>query len=411
MQVTMTVNGDEVTAEVEPRLLLVHFLRDELGLTGTHWGCDTSNCGACVVGWTACRSRAAPCWRPWPTARGPHRRGPGAGRRARPGAAGLHARGTACSAASARPGMMMTARWLLDHNPDPTEAEIREAISGNSAAAPATRTSCGPVRWAAEHPPPAAGGGAGMTTTDADRLSAGRQPDRLRPHAAQGGRAVPARPGQLRRRHPAARHAARRGPAQPVRPRPDRLDRHVAAEAHPKVKAVITGAVLETLDLAWMPTLSDDVQSVLATDKVRFQGQEVAFVVAEDRYSARDALELIDVEYEPLPPVDRRPQGARRRRAGHPRRHRGQDRQPHLRLGGRRRGRVRRGLRRRRGRRRRRTCSTPACTRRRWRPAGRSRRHGQGHRQAHDLDHDARRRTPTARSTRSSPACPSTRSR
>jgi carbon-monoxide dehydrogenase large subunit len=76
-----------------------------------------------------------------------------------------------------------------------------------------------------------------------------------------------------------------------------------AAEAHPKVKAVITGAVLETLKLAWMPTLSQDVQAVLATDKVRFQGQEVAFVVAEDRYSARDALELIDVEYEPLPPV------------------------------------------------------------------------------------------------------------
>jgi aerobic carbon-monoxide dehydrogenase large subunit len=76
-----------------------------------------------------------------------------------------------------------------------------------------------------------------------------------------------------------------------------------AAEAHPKVKAVITGAVLETLNLAWMPTLSGDVQSVLCTDKVRFQGQEVAFVVAEDHYSARDALELIDVEYDPLPAV------------------------------------------------------------------------------------------------------------
>jgi aerobic carbon-monoxide dehydrogenase large subunit len=76
-----------------------------------------------------------------------------------------------------------------------------------------------------------------------------------------------------------------------------------AAEAHPKVKAVITGAVLETLGLAWMPTLSHDVQAVLATDKVRFQGQEVAFVVAEDRYAARDALELIVVDYEPLDPV------------------------------------------------------------------------------------------------------------
>ena len=52
-----------------------------------------------------------------------------------------------------------------------------------------------------------------------------------------------------------------------------------------------------------MPTLSGDTQAVLATDKVRFQGQEVAFVVAEDHYAARDALELIDVEYEPLPAV------------------------------------------------------------------------------------------------------------
>ncbi|MFF3453970.1 aerobic carbon-monoxide dehydrogenase large subunit [Streptomyces sp. NPDC002730] len=76
-----------------------------------------------------------------------------------------------------------------------------------------------------------------------------------------------------------------------------------AAEAHPKVKAVITGETLAGLGLAWMPTLSHDTQAVLATDKVRFQGQEVAFVVAEDRYAARDALELIDVEYEPLPPV------------------------------------------------------------------------------------------------------------
>ncbi|MET8868925.1 aerobic carbon-monoxide dehydrogenase large subunit [Nonomuraea sp. NPDC004580] len=76
-----------------------------------------------------------------------------------------------------------------------------------------------------------------------------------------------------------------------------------AAEAHPKVKAVITGETLAGLNLAWMPTLSQDTQAVLATDKVRFQGQEVAFVVAEDAYSARDALELIDVEYEPLDAV------------------------------------------------------------------------------------------------------------
>jgi carbon-monoxide dehydrogenase large subunit len=74
-----------------------------------------------------------------------------------------------------------------------------------------------------------------------------------------------------------------------------------AALQHPKVRAVITGKDLEAQGLAWMPTLSADTQAVLATDKVRFQGQEVAFVVADDHYAARDALELIDVEYEPLP--------------------------------------------------------------------------------------------------------------
>jgi aerobic carbon-monoxide dehydrogenase large subunit len=76
-----------------------------------------------------------------------------------------------------------------------------------------------------------------------------------------------------------------------------------AATAHPKVMAVLTGADLAERGLAWMPTISGDVQAVLATDKVRFQGQEIAFVVATDRYAARDALELIAVEYEPLPPL------------------------------------------------------------------------------------------------------------
>jgi aerobic carbon-monoxide dehydrogenase large subunit len=76
-----------------------------------------------------------------------------------------------------------------------------------------------------------------------------------------------------------------------------------AALALPKVHAVVTGRDLEARGMAWMPTMSADRQAVLATDKVRFQGQEVAFVIADDHYSARDALELIDVEYEPLPAV------------------------------------------------------------------------------------------------------------
>src|SRR5262245_32400859 len=75
------------------------------------------------------------------------------------------------------------------------------------------------------------------------------------------------------------------------------------ALAHPNVAAVVTAKDLETLGLAWMPTISYDTQAVLAGDKVRFQGQEVAFVIATDEYSARDALQLIDVEYEPLPAI------------------------------------------------------------------------------------------------------------
>ena len=84
-----------------------------------------------------------------------------------------------------------------------------------------------------------------------------------------------------------------------------------AAQALPGVVAVLTGKDLEAIprpsllgdNFAWMPTLSYDTQAVLATDKVRFQGQEVAYVIAENRYIAKDALELIDVDYEPLDPV------------------------------------------------------------------------------------------------------------
>ena len=76
-----------------------------------------------------------------------------------------------------------------------------------------------------------------------------------------------------------------------------------AAQAVPGVVAVVTGALLAQHKLAWMPTLSGDTQAVLATDKVRFQGQEVACVVATDPYVARDAAALVEVDYEVLPAV------------------------------------------------------------------------------------------------------------
>ena len=74
-----------------------------------------------------------------------------------------------------------------------------------------------------------------------------------------------------------------------------------AALAVPGVKAVLTAADLKPLSLHYMPTLAGDVQAVLADEKVLFQGQEVAFVIAENRYAAADAIELVDVDYEELP--------------------------------------------------------------------------------------------------------------
>ncbi len=152
MQVTMTVNGEEVSREIEPRLLLVHFLRDHLGLTGTHWGCDTSNCGVCVV-WMdgepvkSCTVLAAMAHgRSIGTVEGLEQDG-----RLDPVQVGfMEEHGLQCGFCT--PGMMLTARWLLDHNPDPTEAEIREAISGQICRCTGYENIVRAIRWAAAHP-------------------------------------------------------------------------------------------------------------------------------------------------------------------------------------------------------------------------------------------------------------------
>ncbi|HLI35962.1 MAG TPA: (2Fe-2S)-binding protein [Streptosporangiaceae bacterium] len=151
MQVTMTVNGTEYTREVEPRMLLIHFLRDELGLTGSHWGCDTSNCGTCVV-WLdgtpvkSCTVLAAMAGgRAVRTVEGLERDG-----QLDPVQQGFIAcHGLQCGFCT--PGMLMTARWLLDRNPDPSEEEIREAISGQSCRCTGYENIVRAIRWAAEN--------------------------------------------------------------------------------------------------------------------------------------------------------------------------------------------------------------------------------------------------------------------
>jgi carbon-monoxide dehydrogenase small subunit len=130
MQITVTVNGVAHTRDVEPRLLLVHFLRDELGLTGTHWGCDTSNCGVCVVRLDGQPVKSCTVFavmvdgRSVQTVEGLAHDG-----QLDPiQQAFSDEHGLQCGFCT--PGMMLTCRDLLDRTADPSEGEIREAISG-----------------------------------------------------------------------------------------------------------------------------------------------------------------------------------------------------------------------------------------------------------------------------------------
>jgi aerobic carbon-monoxide dehydrogenase small subunit len=130
VQITVTVNGVAQTRDVEPRLLLVHFLRDDLRLTGTHWGCDTSNCGTCVVQLDGQPVKS--CTVLAVMADGHEVRtveGLAHGAELDPVQQGFSDKhGLQCGFCT--PGMMMTCRALLDRNPDPSETEIRVAISG-----------------------------------------------------------------------------------------------------------------------------------------------------------------------------------------------------------------------------------------------------------------------------------------
>ena len=151
MQITMNINGQDYTRDVAPRTLLVHFLRDELSLTGTHWGCDTSNCGVCTV-WMD-ETPVKSCTVLAVMADGRRVRtveGLANGAELDPVQQGfVTCHGLQCGFCT--PGMMMTARSLLDHNPDPSEMEIREAISGQLCRCTGYENIVRSVRWAAEH--------------------------------------------------------------------------------------------------------------------------------------------------------------------------------------------------------------------------------------------------------------------
>jgi carbon-monoxide dehydrogenase small subunit len=129
--ITVTVNGEAREADVEPRLLLVHLLRDTFGLTGTHVGCDTSHCGACTVHLDGRSAKS--CTLLAVQADGAEVttiEGLSSGADLHPlQQAFWDQHGLQCGFCT--PGMIMQSAWLLEENPDPTEAEIREGISGN----------------------------------------------------------------------------------------------------------------------------------------------------------------------------------------------------------------------------------------------------------------------------------------
>lgn len=131
VNVTMTVNGVERSAEVEPRTLLVHFLRDSLGLTGTHSGCDTSQCGACVVDIDGTSTKSCTMFAVQlqgtsvTTIEDLAKDGT-----FHPMQEGFWAEhGLQCGFCT--PGMIMSSIALLKDNPDPTDQEIREGLEGN----------------------------------------------------------------------------------------------------------------------------------------------------------------------------------------------------------------------------------------------------------------------------------------
>jgi carbon-monoxide dehydrogenase small subunit len=147
--ITVTVNGQERSAEVEPRLLLVHFLRGTLGLTGTHVGCDTTSCGACTVlldgkPIKSCTFLAVQAdGREVTTVEGLLRDGD-----LHPIQEGFkEEHGLQCGFCT--PGMMLTATELLAENPNPSEEEIRWALSGNVCRCTGYQNIVKAVQWAA----------------------------------------------------------------------------------------------------------------------------------------------------------------------------------------------------------------------------------------------------------------------
>jgi aerobic carbon-monoxide dehydrogenase large subunit len=300
--VTVTVNGERRQAEVDARKLLVHLLRDDFGVTSTHVGCDTTQCGACTVhldgrAVKSCTILAvqADCAAVdtvealSKTADGEH-----------PLLSAFREH-HALQCGFCTPGMIMSSLELLRREPRPSEERIRAWLKGNFCRCTGYQHIVDAIAAAGEA---AVGRGAAEATTPQTRVFGQPMPRREDDHHLRGRgrftddvRAVDAA---------GALHVALlRSPHAHARIRFVSVDRAVKM---PGVVTVVTGAdlhdMVSPLPTNWiLPGMPVPVHRALAEEVARFQGEGIAAVVATDAYSAADAVDAIDVEYESLPAV------------------------------------------------------------------------------------------------------------
>ena len=354
--ITMKVNGAEVEGLVEPRTLLVHFIRENLQLTGTHIGCETTHCGACTVDIDGMSVKSCTMFAVQAdgadilTIEG-MANADGTLSALQEGFRQMH--GLQCGFCT--PGMIVRAHRLLQENPEPDRGgdplrHLRQSL---------------PLHRLPEH---RQGDPVRRRQDQRQRIQGGRRMNDMTPTREQREAKLEGM-GCKRKRVEDVRFTQGKGNFVDDLKLPGMLygDFVRSPYAHARVKsintktalkvpgvlAVITAETLKTVNLAWMPTLAGDVQMVLADGKVLFQNQEVAFVVATDRYAADDGINAVEVEYESLPVVvdpfqamddgcagaARRPQRQDQRRAWP-----AQAPQPHLRMERRRQGPDRRRL-------------------------------------------------------------------
>jgi aerobic carbon-monoxide dehydrogenase large subunit len=330
-QVTLTVNGEHQQAEVEARTRLVHLLREDLGVTGVHVGCDTTQCGACTVhlDGRAVKSCTVLAVQADGATVDTLQSLSKAGEVEHPLLAAFREH-HALQCGFCTPGMVMSALELLQREPQPSEERIRAWLKGNFCRCTGYQHIVDAIRAAGETS--VAGDqdqavtslpSSRNTSTDEDPATstdvAGSSPSSAVQDSRWFGRPLPRREDD---RHLRGRgrftddvpstnaagvlHAALlRSPHAHARVRSVWVDR---ARRMPDVVAVVTGTDLlegvSPLPTNWvLPGMHVPVHRVLADQVVRFHGEAIAAVVAVDAAAATDAVQAVDVDYQPLPAV------------------------------------------------------------------------------------------------------------